>query len=224
MTELEALNNRHSVRSYRNRRIERETLDRLKAFLEECNQKGNIRLELAEDAGATFSRFFHKGNGLSTAPSAIICIGPDDETLEERIGYYGEKAVLFAQQLGLNTCWVGMFQAKGVPVAVRNGERLVLVIALGYGNDSGRSRKSKTAEQVSCSDTDTPEWFRYGVDLALKAPTAMNQQKFEFRYLSDGTVSAKAFFGPFSKVDLGIVKYHFDLGRAAFGQKESFFS
>ena len=224
MTELEALKNRHSVRAYQERKIEQEVANQLKAFLDACNQKGNVHLELAEDAGGTFGSIFNWGRGLASAPSAIVCMGPDDDTLDERVGYYGEQAVLYAEQLGLNTCWVGMFQTKGVPVTIPKGERLVLVIALGYGKDAGKPHKSKTPEQVSSCETEAPEWFRYGVELALLAPTAINQQKFEFRYLSDGSVSAKAFAGPFSKVDLGIVKYHFDLGRAEHGQKETFFA
>ena len=39
----------------------------------------------------------------------------------------------------------------------------------------------------------------------------MNQQKFTLS-LEGNTVSAKAGMGFYSKVDLGIVKYHFELG------------
>ena len=56
-----------------------------------------------------------------------------------------------------------------------------------------------------------PDWFLRGVDAALLAPTAMNQQKFMFR-LENGRVSARAGLGFYSKVDLGIAKYHFELG------------
>ncbi len=35
-------------------------------------------------------------------------IGKKGPTLEESCGYYGERLVLLAQQLGLNTCWVAM--------------------------------------------------------------------------------------------------------------------
>ncbi len=39
----------------------------------------------------------------------------------------------------------------------------------------------------------------------------MNQQKFTLTY-ADGKVTAKAGMGFYTKVDLGIVKYHFELG------------
>lgn len=56
-----------------------------------------------------------------------------------------------------------------------------------------------------------PDWFKCGVEAALLAPTAMNQQKFKFTY-DNGAVHAKAGVGFYSKIDLGIAKYHFELG------------
>lgn len=62
-----------------------------------------------------------------------------------------------------------------------------------------------------------PDWFKKGIDAALLAPTAMNQQKFKF-ILNDNKVKAKAGIGFYSKIDLGIAKYHFEIG----AQKENF--
>ena len=58
----------------------------------------------------------------------------------------------------------------------------------------------------------TPEWFGRGLKAALLAPTAMNQQRFRFTLLPDDTVRAESRGGSYSHVDLGIVKYHFQLG------------
>ena len=56
-----------------------------------------------------------------------------------------------------------------------------------------------------------PDWFGRGVEAALLAPTAMNQQKFLFT-LDGSKVSSKAGMGFYTKLDLGIVKYHFEIG------------
>lgn len=40
----------------------------------------------------------------------------------------------------------------------------------------------------------------------------MNQQRFRFTLLPDDTVRAESRGGSYSHVDLGIVKYHFQLG------------
>ena len=112
---------------------------------------------------------------------------------------------------GYNTCWVGATFRK-VPDAfsVYTDEKLVLVIAIGYGETQGKEHKPKAPEAVSRGEN-APEWFVRGVEAALLAPTAMNQQKFFFTYRS-GAVSAKSGWGPFHKVDLGIAKLHFELG------------
>ena len=100
MTEIEAIYERHSVRKYKNQKIELDKLDELKEIIEKCNKEGNLHFQLCEDAGNTYNRLLNKAMGLGSAPSVIACIGPDDETLDERIGYYGERIVLFAQQFG----------------------------------------------------------------------------------------------------------------------------
>ncbi|MDO4815199.1 MAG: nitroreductase family protein [Bacillota bacterium] len=212
MTEIEAIQVRHSVRAYQNRKIEQEKVDQLKALIDMVNADGNLHLQLIEDAGNTFKRILSKVMGLGSAPSVIACVGPDDDTLEERIGYYGEKLVLAAQCMGLNTCWAGTFQKNGVPAKIGAGERLVIVIAIGYGEHQGKQRKSKTAEQVSSVQGARPDWFDFGVEMALRAPTAINQQSFEIRLNEDGSVDFTDKGGPFSKVDLGIVKYNFTVG------------
>ena len=122
--------------------------------------------------------------------------------------------VLYAQQLGLNTCWAGTYSAKNVPAEIGQNERLVIVIAIGYGANQGRPHKSKTPQQVVAGSGEKPDWFNFGVEMALLAPTAINQQKFEISLKEDGTAAFADRKGPFSRVDLGIVRYHFDVGAA----------
>ena len=71
--------------------------------------------------------------------------------------------------------------------------------------------KSRAPEAVSRVHGEPPAWFARGVRAALLAPTAMNQQKFCFA-LEGNRVSARAGFGFYSEIDLGIAKYHFKIG------------
>jgi len=73
-------------------------------------------------------------------------------------------------------------------------------------------RKSKTVSQVTNSDASYPEWFNFGVEMALLAPTAINQQKFVINLGEDDKVTFTDKGGPYSKVDIGIVSYHFEAG------------
>lgn len=215
MTELEALKARHSVRAYQDKKIEEDTVNEIKALIDECNEESGLRMQFVENAGKTFNRLLNKFMGLGSAPSVIACIGLDDETLDERIGYYGQKLVLRAQQLGLNTCWAGTFNAKNVDAEVKDGEAFPIVIAIGYGANQGRERKSKTLDQVIIGGSEgKPEWFINGACAALMAPTAINQQKFEIRLNDDESVDIIDKGGVLSKIDKGIVQYNFEVGAA----------
>ncbi len=212
MSELEAIKERHSVRNYKLEKIHPQKVDQIKEKIDELNVEGNLHLQFIEDAGNTYNRLINRMAGLGTAPSVIACVGPDDATLEQRIGYYGEKLVLFAQELGLNTCWAGTFNKKNIGAEIKDGEKLVISIAIGYGQDKGRPRKSKTMEQVVEAKGERPLWFNKGVEMALLAPTAINQQKFAIRLNEDETVDFIDKGGIFSQVDLGIVRCHFEIG------------
>ena len=54
------------------------------------------------------------------------------------------------------------------------------------------------------------DWFEKGMEAVSLAPTAVNQQKFYFE-LKNGIVTAKNLGGFYSRIDLGIVKYHFEV-------------
>lgn len=94
------------------------------------------------------------------------------------------------------------------------GEKIACYISLGYGANQGNSHKTKSVKEVSNASDATPKWFLDGVNAALLAPTAVNQQKFFFEYLAGDKVSAKrgvSLVG-YTRIDLGIVKYHFEVG------------
>ena len=212
MTEKEAILQRHSVRKYEDKKIEPEKVKLIEEKIAELNAEGNLNLQFMEDAGKAFKGIILSAMGLGSAPSAIACAGEVSEDLEERVGYYGEKLVLYLQTLGLNTCWVGSFKKNGVDAEITSGEKVVIAIAVGYGKTQGVPRKCKTADQVTAGKADQPDWFKEGVEMALLAPTAINQQKFLITLNDDETVSFTDKGGPYSRVDLGIVKCHFEIG------------
>lgn len=208
----QAIKNRHSVRSYDERKIEGDVKNELITFINQCNKESGLHMQLISDEPEAFSgKMAHYGN-FSGVRNYIALIGKKSPDWDEKCGYYGEKVVLKAQQLGLNTCWVAMTYRKiKTAYQVNNGEKLCVVIAVGYGKTQGAAHKIKSVEDVTKTDGTLPDWFKRGVEYALLAPTAMNQQKFTFS-LSGNKVSAKAGMAFYSKVDLGIVKYHFEIG------------
>ena len=207
----EAMEVRHSVRQYKEKALDKEIVDALQAEIAACNRESGLHIQLVTDEPKAFDGFMAHYGKFSGVTNYIAMIGKKDG-LDEECGYYGERLVLLAQQLGLNTCWVAMTYSKiKTAFVIGEGEKLCVVIALGYGETQGTAHKSKSISEVAKSDGPMPDWFKNGVEAALLAPTAMNQQKFLFTE-KDNRVSVKAGLGFYAKVDLGIVKYHFEIG------------
>lgn len=207
----EAMQARHSVRQYKNKPLDQETIKTLQAEITECNQESGLHIQLVTNEPKAFDGFMAHYGKFSGVTNYIAMIGKKDG-LDEKCGYYGERLVLLAQQLGLNTCWVAMSYSKiKTAFVVEQGEKLCVVIALGYGETQGVPHKSKSVDDVVKVEGEMPDWFQRGIEAALLAPTAMNQQKFLFT-LKENQVSVKPGMGFYTKVDLGIVKYHFEAG------------
>ena len=219
MTLSEAIVSRHSVRRYKDTPLPESVLSALREKIEDINRNAGLHIQLVTDEPKAFSGIMSYGS-FSGVRNYLVMAGAKSENLDEKIGYYGEQLVLLAQTLGLNSCWAGLSYSK-IPgtYELGEGEKIGCYIALGYGDTQGKGHKIKKAEEVSNADGNTPEWFRRGIDAALLAPTAVNQQKFRIEYLGprDGAlpeVSAKATFSMvgYARMDLGIVKYHFEIG------------
>lgn len=210
MTLIEAIEARHAVRAYTDRPIEEEKVAALKDEIEKINNESGLRFMLFVDEPDAFKAGQPHYGSFSGCRNYFALIGKKDD--DEKIGYYGERLVIYAQTLGLNTCWVAMTYERGkVAADLSDDEKIFDVVSLGYGVTQGVQHKSKPIEKLCRVNGNAPEWFYDGMKAAALAPTAINQQRFLITYESDG-VSAKALFGPCSKTDLGIVKYHFEIG------------
>ena len=218
MTLQEAITARHSVRKYIDKEIPADIVTALQDKIAEYNKVGNLNIQLVLNETRAFTGMLSYGS-FSGVRNYFVMVGKKGADLDERVGYYGEQLVLLAQTLGLNTCWVGLSYRK-VPEAYNVGkdEKLACMIALGYGETQGVRHKIKTIEQVSNASDLTPAWFKRGVEAALLAPTAVNQQKFSFEYVGMSNnrhlVRAKKGFSMigYTQMDLGIAKYHFKIG------------
>ena len=219
MTLQEAIEVRHSVRAYKNEPLAEDVARRLEEEIAKVNQAGHLHVQLIQNEPKAFQGTLAKYGKFRNVTSYLVMAGKKAEDLDERIGYYGEQLVLLAQTLGLNTCWVGLSYRK-IPdtYVLEEGEVIKAYISIGYGETQGVIRKSKTVEQVSNMSDITPSWFKRGVEAALLAPTAVNQQKFSFEYLGmkddRHQVRAKKGFSlvGYTQMDLGIAKYHFEIG------------
>ena len=230
MTLQEAIEARHSVRAYKDQPLAEDVVKRLEEEIAEVNQTGNLHIQLIRNEPKAFQGTLAKYGKFRNVTNYMVMAGKKSDDLDERIGYYGEHLVLLAQTLGLNTCWVGLSYKK-IPdtYVLDESEVIKAYIAIGYGETQGSSHKIKTIEQVNrtavrtlgssknASDI-TPLWYTKGIEAALLAPTAVNQQKFSFEYVgtNNGRHQVRAKKGismiGYTQIDLGIAKYHFEIG------------
>jgi nitroreductase len=228
----EAIERRHAIRSYTERPIADEAAKELRDLIDAHNRASGLSMRLFLDEPQAFSSVIGR-IGFKNARNYLALIGKnDDSELDEKCGYHGEQVVLRATQLGLGSCWVAMGFRK-TAISLTPGEKLRLIVALGYGAVEGKDHRSKPLEELYAVEGATagaagatgvagaaedagnamPAWFERGIKAAQLAPTARNQQKFRF-VLTGDTVRAEDTGGILSRVDLGIVKCHFELAAA----------
>lgn len=213
---LDAMKARHSIRSFTTQPIEGDTATQLQKSIDDCNREGGLYLQLCLDEPNAFDSMMARYGNFKNVRNYIALAGKSGPDFEEKCGYYGQRVVLNATQLGLGTCWVAMTYSKSkVSRILEYGERLLMVIAVGHPDEEGEPHKSKSIDRL-CRITgggEMPGWFRQGMLAAQLAPTAMNQQRFLFTLDADGnTVTATTRSGFYVQTDLGIAKYHFELG------------
>lgn len=206
----EVMKARHSVRQYTDKIIEVEKRQSLDNIIAEINEEEGLNIQVFYDEPKCFNSIMAHYGKFTGVNNYICLVGKKSSALDEVLGYYGEKIVLKAQELGLNTCWVAMNHGKS-EAEVGKDEKQICLISIGYGSTQGIPHKNKPLQALCNYSKDLPEWFLKGMDAALLAPTAMNQQKFHFDLQDDGTVKATCGRGFYTKLDLGIVKYHFEL-------------
>lgn len=202
---LNVMKERHSVRQYKNQSIEQSKRDAIDLCVKEINAESGLSVQVFYDEPSCFDSFMAHYGKFTNVTNYIAIVGTNQE--QEKAGYYGEKLVLKCQELGLNTCWVAMTHGK-TKASIGKGQKLLIVISLGYGEKQGVPHKSKDISEL-CKYDEKTEWFVNGMEAVSLAPTVMNQQKFLFE-LKNGVVTAKALNGFYTKIDLGIAKYHFE--------------
>jgi hypothetical protein len=187
------------------RPIEESKREELNTCIKEANEESHLSIQVFYDEPKCFDSFMAHYGKFTNVGNYIAIVGNKSD--QEKAGYYGEKIVLKCQEMGLNTCWVAMTHGKS-QAKIKKGQKLLILISLGYGDTQGVAHRSKSIKELSHADEET-EWFTKGMEAVCLAPTAMNQQKFLFE-LKNGVVTAKSLGGFYSKIDLGIAKYHFE--------------
>lgn len=235
---IDAINIRTSIRSYDPDPIDDDTARQLDMTIDAVNMLADAHIQLVRDQPAVFADANASGH-LNNAANYLAVVGPKDDGARERAGFYTERVVLAATLRGLGTCWVGGSWDRSKAARhcrLSAGEELYLGVVIGYPERHfdrmaksytelaamrDAHRESKTYEQFTAPMSDearaaAPDWFKAGVQAAMKAPSAMNRQPIVFSYNPDDDTAA-AMIDPNAESgqalnDLGIAKLHFQIG------------
>lgn len=210
MNKLEAIQKRHSVRNYLDRPIEKELVEKLKKEIEICNREASLHFQLVTENADAFKSMIPAFGRFKGVRNYIAMVGEKSKQTQEKCGYYGAKLAILAQTLGLNTCFVtGSYKQSGCKVELEAGESILGVIAIGYGVTQGKAHKSKDLEKLGAGES---HWFRSGLMAAALAPTGMNRQNFFLEQTGEKVIAKPNDDKDITRMDLGIVKYHFEIG------------
>lgn len=234
MSAIDTIRARHSVREYLDKPLSGVQLAGLRRAVVEAEQKSGLDIQLVTDNPEVFQVVARFGLVRGATASVVFCAEGKDA--DEAIGYWGQRIVLTAQELGLNTCWCAICSRKKSKAVLRGDKKVRIVIAVGLGKTQGKDRKTKplselcTAEGGSMAngagvgtgtgagagagmgESGLPAWFVTAMEAAQLAPTAVNAQNFHITLRADGkTVTARATKeGGWSAIDLGIVRRNFE--------------
>lgn len=245
MNALDAIKQRVSVRSYADRAVEPDLLERLLSFSTDAGRLTGVSPRVALVSGAERTRrvltYMVGSYGLVlTPPHILVGVMPQEsDAARLDLGYVLEQTVLEATKLGLGTCWItGTYNAQsaGDAVGLTPGEVAAAVIAMGYPGERGWKRthtrtirrlagghKRKPLTEIVFSEQWGNPWSPDGADLALVsvleharlAPSARNGQPWRFIVRPDGVALALVRPKP---IDAGIVMAHVTLAAEALGR------
>ncbi len=223
MTLADVVLTRTSVRRYRPDPLTPLQREELGKAVRMCNERSGLHIRLVCERPEPFTLLKSYGIFKGVRNYFVFAGSSSDPHLEEKCGYYGEELVLTAAAMGLGTCWIGgTYDKSGCLRHLEPGESLVCVAALGRPEErSGRDklvamaskRKTRPSAELARNYSGAPSWFMSGIASVQRAPSARNRQAYQFVWKGDGTVQANITGQhEFSMVDLGIAKYHFELG------------
>lgn len=245
-----AINTRRSTRSFEMAAVEESKMNLLQSFIKDMkmpfNQNVKIKMFKANPDKKLYTAF-------SSPPDNLAFIADTDICSTSAAGFAGEVVILYAESLGLSTCWYGHYTMAelervmpylskhadsqnpkwGYGKGVVEGERAICISPLGYWKQSGArifdrmqesliSHKRKplsTFIEGDIKEEDIPPEILYALDLARKAPSAVNSQHWRFLISPDlKTISISMMIGykhlkwEHPNVDIGICASHFWLG------------
>lgn len=227
MNNLQAMEYRKSVRSYRNEEVEERVVTQVLDSLSKEQSgltSGRIRFEaiVGDNNVKNAKTGFLFGLGKINAPAMIVAIYEDEQDLVE-IGFRLEKEVLFLVKEGYGTCFLGTYDEKKLRHVCKLSEQehIGVVLVFGKANEDSRfmngtfrsiagSTKRKSYQEILLNADEFTEEDAI-VDVvkhAIMAPSGNNCQPVRVLIKEN---QATFYLRDNHLIDLGIFMAHFYL-------------
>lgn len=211
MTEIEAIQVRHAVRKYTTKPLSSDAIKELHTTIAQCNKAHPLHIQLIVENKNAFSGFNPLLKRFKNVNNYIAIITNNQDDRYEDIGYCMAQLMIKAQQLHLHSCCVtGTYNTKKVESLLATNEKLLGIIAIGYGASDGVPHTSKSIAKL-CKQSNE-DWFINGMKAAMLAPTGLNKQDFYIETNKNIVSIHNKHDTPLSKIGIGIVKHHFEIG------------
>jgi nitroreductase len=246
---IELIRLRRSCRTYNGMEIDGIRLQKLQDYIAEVNENTKIkaRFALTTNQGMNGQKSVKLGTYgvISGAPAFIVGILDQQENKAPEFGYLFEKIVLFATDLGLQTCWLGGTFKQGdfqQNVSVGANEFIPIVSPVGTKKDKPKVLESVMRTMVSANNRKpwqelffaenaaTPlaeqnagqyalplEMVRLGPSASNKQPWRIIKANNSFHFFLCRTKGYGGTRYDMQKNDLGIAQCHFELAAQELG-------
>lgn len=182
----EIIKSRYSCRTFDSKNIENETLNKLNDYIEKINEEAKsakinsrfLYVSSKENSNKSISKLGTYGV-ISGAESFIIGIADKDNHDALKFGYLYEKLILFATDLGLNTCWLGGtfnkndFQQNS---SLLENEFIPIVSPVGY--KKSKPRIFETAMRAVVGANNRKPWNELFFDENISKPLNESADKY----------------------------------------------
>ena len=227
MDMISAIENRISCRAFEQKPLEPGIFEQLEEELKRINDESGFNFQLYGPDSDSHVIMMNKAMFANDPACYAALVGKKDPIEEEKLGYYGERFILFATSLGLGTCWVASTYDKATTrVHLEDGEVLHDVVPIGYPpakmpmkqrtiRKTIRAKSKKPSKMFEGPKplNESPAWIQACLDAVGLAPSAVNEQPVVFTWEGEGSpVIAKIpnIRTRMEYQDLGIAKYHFE--------------
>ena len=230
MPTLEDLKNRHSVRSFTNKELSQDIINKMNAEITMINtHESGLKFSLCVNDNNPFRTFKQSYGFFKNANNYIACVvEPHYKHAYQRAGYFAQQLVMKAFSLGLGTCYVGgTYDRDAVSVMLKAGEKLLFVVLIGYENYEEKAPaiarmaynmihlKKMSVMDFLSTDEDRENVLRNNPLLAdalnavAVAPSSLNKRPARVKYEKGEISIYTENSDDKTMIDLGIAQYNF---------------